>query len=129
MGFVVIVGVFALSSWILFATLRRLVSQHVGIRYWLTFGGLVAIGVAAGYWLAFHFEYAVSTQARLGSFPIPVCVFHLEYGQWVDFPSPEFFAYPAAFTNVVAVTAFAVLPMLAVSMLRYQRDRKKHWGI
>jgi hypothetical protein len=117
MGFVVVIALLSLSSWILITTFRRLYSKPVGIVWWLVFCGLAVSGVVIGYYMAFDFEYKVSAHMQFVSFPIPVCFFHFENGQWVDFPTPDFFAYPAAFTNVVTVTAFAVLPVLVASIL------------
>lgn len=124
MGFVIVIALLALGTWILIATFRRLFSHKVGIAWWVGFCGLVVFGAIIGHWLAFDFEYSVSPQLRVVSFPIPVCAFHLEHGQWVDFPSPNYFAYPAAFTNVVTVTAFAVLPLLVASMSLHQQENE-----
>jgi hypothetical protein len=123
MGFVIVIAVLFLGGWILLATFRRFSSHHVGIAWWLVFCGVAAFGVAIGYRLAFDFEYNVSPHLRVASFPIPVSAFHFEHGQWVDFPSPDVFAYSAAFTNVIAVTAFVVLPLLLVSMFCHRNGK------
>src|ERR1039457_2699178 len=115
MGFLIIIALLALSSWMLFATVERLRQRHASQAWWLAFYGFAIVGAVLGYWLAFHFEYQASSQLRFFSFPIPVNFFHLEDGQWVDFPTPLVFGYPAMFTNIVAITAFAVLPVLVAS--------------
>lgn len=117
---VIVIGLFSLSGWVLFVTFRRLSTGHAGLAWWLALGNLAVAGAVIGYWLAFDFEYDLSPNLRLVSFPIPVCIFHFEDGKWVDFPSPNWLAYPTAFTNVVAVTAFVVLPLLLAS--RFQKD-------
>lgn len=123
MGFVILLALLLVSGWILCVTFRRLSTYHAGIAWWMAFCILVVVGVGVGYRLGFEFEYNISQDLRVVSFPIPTCAFHFENGKWVDFPSPEWFAYPAAFTNVVVVTAFAALPLLLVSMFRHRKVR------
>lgn len=120
MGFVIVLALFLVSGWILFVTFQRLSTRRVGIAWWLAFCTLVVVGVGTGYWLGFDFEYNISPHLRVVSFPIPVCAFHFEHGHWVDYPSPNWFAYLAAFTNVVLLTAFAVLPVLLASLFRHR---------
>ena len=121
MGFVILIGLLLLSGWILFVTSSRLFTRHAGIAWWLVFGSLIILGMAIGCRLSYEFEYNVSQDLRVLGFPIPLCAFQLEDGMWVDFPSPDWFAYPAAFTNVVVVTAFAVLPALLASMFGHRK--------
>jgi hypothetical protein len=123
MGFVVVLALLFVSGWILFVTFRRLSTRHAGIMWWVAFCILVVVGVGIGYRLGFQFEYNVSRNLRVVSFPIPTCAFHFEHGKWVDFPSPDWFAYPAAFTNVIVVTAFAALPLLVASLLLHRKAR------
>jgi hypothetical protein len=123
MGFVIVLALLLVSSWILFVTFRRLSTRRAGIAWWVAFCILVVVGVGIGYRLGFDFEYSLSPNLRVVSFPIPVCVFHFEDGQWVDFPSSDWFAYPAAFTNVIVVTAFAVLPLLLASLFLHREAR------
>ncbi|MCR4415030.1 MAG: hypothetical protein NUV77_21635 [Thermoguttaceae bacterium] len=123
MGVIVILALLLVSGWILFVTFRRLCARRAGIGWWLSFCILVVIGATIGYRLAFDFEYNVSPNLRVVSFPVPVCAFHFEHGHWVDFPSPNWFAYPAAFTNVIVATAFAVLPLLVASLFQQRKPR------
>jgi len=123
MGFVIVLALLLVSGWMLFVTFRRLSTRHAGIAWWLAFCILVVVGVGIGYRLGFEFEYNVSRNLRVVSFPIPTCAFHFEHGKWVDFPSPDWFAYPAAFTNVIVVTAFAVLPLLLASLFQHRKAR------
>ncbi len=125
MGFLILIALLALSGWILFAAFQRLSSHGAGITWWMLFCSLIVFGVVIGHRLAFDFEYNVSPNLRIVSFPIPVCAFHLERGDWVGFPSPNYIAYPALFTNVVAVTAFAVLPLLVASLLLHRKGTQK----
>jgi len=74
-----------------------------------------------------RFAPAASTSARdrIGSFPIPVVFFHLEDGDWVDFPVPEFQAWAAALANVISITALATLPLWLISW-RQHRNESTH---
>lgn len=116
MGFLTILIALSISSWLLYATFRRLRRYHANSRWWFAFTAFLLVGAVVGYWLAFRFEYQVSPGTRFCSFPIPVDFFHLEDGQWVDFPTSALFGYPAMITNVVTATAVAVLPVFAVSL-------------
>src|SRR5262245_48621952 len=105
MGILIVIVSLALSSWALVALFRRLRHQRATVGHWLAFGVLVAGGVAVGVWCAFYVEYHIGPRYRIGSFPIPVVFFHLEQGDWVDFPVPEFQAWAAMFTNIITITA------------------------
>jgi hypothetical protein len=126
MGILFVIALLALSIWMLVGTFRRLRSRHVGRGWWSAFGFLVIVGVTAGYWLAFHFEYQVSSKMRFASFPMPLSFFHFEDGHWIDFPTPQFVMYPGLAANVIAITALAVLPVLLASLLFHRIERREH---
>ena len=115
-GILVVIALLGLSSWVFFFTFRRLRRRHARRAWWVALYSAVAVGAALGYWLAFHFEYQPSSRWRFFSFPVPVVFFHLEDGQWVDFPTPKFFGYLAMFTNILIITASAILPVLLASI-------------
>jgi hypothetical protein len=73
-------------------------------------------GMALGVWCALYCEYPVGTKYRVGSFPIPVVIFHMEEGNWVDFPLDTFFAWGVIAANVTTVTALATLPFWVASI-------------
>src|SRR6266571_4465962 len=104
MGLVIVIAVFPLSCALLFVTFRRLRRCRATPAWWLCFGVLAVVGAGLGYWLAFHVDYQTSPTIRFISFPIPLSFLHLEDGQWVDFPTPEFVMYPGLATNMLAVT-------------------------
>jgi cytochrome bd-type quinol oxidase subunit 2 len=126
MGLFVIMAVLGFSSWILVATVRRLRRKHANRSWWLAFGSLLTVGIVCGYWLAFHFEYQVSATMRFFSFPLPLCFVQLENGRWTDFPTPAIVMYPGLVANVMAVTAFAALPLLAASLVLHRGGDKGH---
>ena len=84
---------------------------------------LAVAGLAAGYWMAFSFEYQASPRMRYFSFPIPLAAFQLEDGHWVEFVPPRCIMYPGLVANVVAVIALALLPLLLASLASGARHR------
>ena len=116
MGFLIVIALFALSSWGVFATFRRLRRTHATRAWWFAFASLAVVGLAAGCFLAFSFEYQLSPRMRYVSFPMPLAFFHLEDGQWMDFVTPGYIMYPGLITNVIAVVAMALLPLLLASL-------------
>jgi hypothetical protein len=125
MGIFIVIVFLALSSWALVAVFRRLRHQRATPGRWLAVGVLVGCGVAVGIWCAFYVEYHIGSHYRVGGFPIPVVFFHLEHGDWVDFPVPEFQAWAAMFTNIITITAVATLPIWLVPR-RQHRQNKTH---
>jgi hypothetical protein len=104
-----------MSSWAFVALFRRLRHQQAGLRWWVALVLLIACGLAIGVWCAFYSEYQVGARFRFGSFPVPVVVFHLEEGNWVDFPLEAFVAWPVAIGNIITISALATLPLWLVS--------------
>jgi len=122
MGILLVTVFLTLSSWAVVALLRRLRRQHASTGWWVAFGVLVVCGTALGIWCAFYCEYHVGTRYRIGSFPIPTVFFHLEDGDWVDFPVPMFQGLATAFTNVITIIALATLPLWLVSWWRHRHE-------
>jgi len=114
----VVIIFLALSSWVLVALFRRLRRQRASTGWWCAFGILLLCGTALGIWCAFYCEYQVGTRYHIGSFPIPLVIFHLEDGGWVDFPVPKFQAWSAAFADIITIIALATLPLWLVTWQR-----------
>jgi len=110
------------SSLTIVSLVRRFRCKRVSTTWWVAFGILVVIGVVAGIWVAFHFEYPLGARYRVGSFPLPVVFFHLEDGQWVDFPVPAFQAWASALTNVITITALATIPLWLLSWRQHGHE-------
>jgi hypothetical protein len=104
-----------LSVWALLALFLRLRRQRVGAAWWGTLAFLIVCGITFGVWCAFYCEYPVGTRYRFGSFPIPVVVFHLEGGNWIDFPVEKFIMWSVMFANIITVTALATFPLWVIS--------------
>jgi hypothetical protein len=123
MGFLIVIALFALSAWGVFATFRRLHRMRASRVWWFVFASLLVIGLSAGSWLAFSFEYQVSPTMRYFSFPMPLAFFHLEDGRWVDFVTPPYVMYPGLFANVIAIVAVVLLPLLLASLVSGRRHK------
>ena len=93
------------------ALFRRLRRHHAALGTWMALAVFVVCGVSVGVWCALYSEYPVGGRLRFGSFPVPVVVFHLEDGNWVDFPLDAVVAWPIIIINIITVTALATLPV------------------
>jgi hypothetical protein len=124
MAFLIIIALFVLGSCGVFGTFRRLRRQRANRRWWIAFALLAAVGLVAGCWLTFSFEYQVSPRMRFASFPMPLAFFHLEDGQWIDFVTPPYVIYPGLVANVIAIVAVALLPLLLASLVSGSRRNK-----
>jgi hypothetical protein len=125
MGYLFVILVLSLSLWTLLLLFRQFRHHHVSIIWWVAFGLLCAGGIIAGSWCAFYCEYSIGARYRIGSFPIPIVVFHLEQGDWVDFPVPTSQAWLALFTNIITIVAVSLLPLWLV----FWRQRKCDNGV
>jgi hypothetical protein len=120
---ILILVAFSCSSVV--ATVRRLRRIRSGWAWWSGFAVLTGSGLAAGKWLAFDFEYQVSPRIRFASFPIPLALFHLENGQWVDYITPPPIMYSGLVANVLAPVGVALLPLLLLSFIAGGRSSGK----
>lgn len=111
MIFVLVILLFVSSLWSLIALFRRLRRVHAGRGLWLAFVILTLLGAAVGFWCSFHGEYHYGEDYRVASFPIPIVFFHLEEGNWVDYPVPNHQVWPTAVTNILIITALAASPL------------------
>jgi hypothetical protein len=128
MGWIIVLALLLASGWILFVAFRRLAARRAGIGWWLALCILLGVGAGIGYRLGFDFEYSVSPNLRIVGVPIPVGFFHFEDGHWIDFPPPKEFAYFAALTNFLIMTALAVLPLLLASLLHHRKPKTAQSG-
>ena len=121
MGILLVILFLALSIWVLAALFRKLLAYRASRGWWGAFGLLVVCGLLLGIWCGLFFEYHAGTNYRVGGFPIPIVVFHLEDGNWVDFPVPEFQAWLAVIANAISIAALATLPLWLASWQRHGR--------
>jgi hypothetical protein len=124
MAILIVIALFALGALGVLATFRSLHRTHASRNWWFAFGSLVIVGLVAGCWFAFNFEYQVSPRMRFVSFPMPLAFFHLEEGEWIDFVTPPYVMYPGLVANVIAIVALALLPLLLASLASGRRHRE-----
>jgi heme A synthase len=105
----------ALSIWAFVALFRRLQRQRRGTSWWFVLLLLTACGIGIGIWCAFYCEYPVGSSFRFGGFPIPAVVFHLEDGNWVDFPLQRIWMWAVLVANIITITTLATLPLWLAS--------------
>ena len=125
LGMLFAIAFLAAGGWALSSLVRRLRRERVGASWWVAFTVLVVIGVSVGIWCAFRCEYPLGGSYRIASFPIPVVFFHLEDGQWVDFPVPRFQGLAAAFANIVTITALATVPLWLLSWRQHRHEHTR----
>lgn len=102
-------------------TIRTIARQHKPIWRRATVL-LLSVGVPVGIWLAMFYRYAWSDHFEVLGFPIPVLVFQLEDGRWVDYVGNPLLAFVSLF---LVASAF-LLPVslgLLLDWLRRQRMR------
>jgi hypothetical protein len=115
---ILILPVLAVDVWLLATTGQKQFKIWTQARAWPCFAGAVGVGMALGVWLAFFVEYKWGSKMRVIGFPIPVCFFHLEDGQWVDFIPPAAMQYSGWTANFLSGLAAPLLPFKAAEFLR-----------
>lgn len=125
MGFLIVLALLILSTWLIYATLRRLRRYHAGLSWWIISLSLFLVGFALGIWFAFFFEYQPFPKLRVFSFPLPLAFFVWEEDRWTDFVTPPAVMYPGLAANVVTTVALALFPVF-LSSLFARRERRSH---
>ena len=110
MGFLLALVCLALSSWAFFKLCCRLIALKKKPLL-IAFAFLTALGVGLGISASFFLEYHPRADFRIAGFPIPIVFFHLEDGQWVDFPTPPIQAWLTALANMALLTVLATAPL------------------
>jgi len=80
------------------------------------------IGITAGYWIGFEFEYQVSETTRIFSAPWPTAFLKKEGDNWTDFVVPA--PYLNAFLNLFIITLTCLIPVNYISR-KLTTDKKK----
>jgi hypothetical protein len=96
----------------------NLMGAKAGMFFWITWMVVLLGGAMLGIWTAFYFSYAVGSTFRFVGFPIPCGLFHLQSGEWLDFPGR--FPFAIAISDVIIVATVTVSP---VSILLWMRRR------
>lgn len=112
MNLIIALGLIVASLWLLWKVFLRLRRQHAGAGWLVLAGVVLSLGLALGWWTAFHFEYHASARMRVFSAPLPVAFFVWEEDRWTDFVTPEYYAYSALAANVLSIAAVVLSPLL-----------------
>ncbi len=105
---------------------RRVKSRPAAGRWLGTGLALFGIGTVAGLYCAFLLEYQVSPTLRFVGFPIPVAIFHLESGRWIDYVHHGPVALLICAMNVISVAVALPLPVALLAIRRFPRMREGH---
>ena len=101
-----------------------------GMRFWfvetsrklrIMFAALLVAGCVAAVWCTFFLEYQPSPTLRLRGFPVPLTVFRLQNGNWVNLPG---MIIPSAIVDLVAVPSLTALPISLLLIVRAVRRHK-----
>jgi len=107
----------ALGIFVLFASgcLKSEQSRALRIAFYAT----LSCGFVMAYWCIFKVEYQWSATLKVVGAPIPVALFQLENGHWVDFVGG-----PGFLLDLVIVPAVFALPVsIALVVRRWRRSR------
>jgi hypothetical protein len=78
---------------------------------------LFAIGCVTAVWCTFFLEYQPRPTLRIRGFPLPVAVFELQNGQWIDFVGG-----PGLFVDLVVIPCLICLPLSLMLIVRGVRS-------
>jgi hypothetical protein len=115
---ILILPVLAFDVWLMASTGKKQIKTWTQARAWPRLAGTAGLGVALGIWLALFVEYKWGSSIRVIGFPVPVCFFHLEDGEWVDFIPPAPMQYLGCAANFLSGLAAPLLPFKAAGFLR-----------
>jgi hypothetical protein len=68
-------------------TLRSMLVQRARALWWIIWSILLVAASVAGIYCTTGVEYMADPKLRVVGFPLPIVMFELEKGQWVDFPN------------------------------------------
>jgi hypothetical protein len=114
MGTLLLIAGVAMLGWIAFSTIRSFRRKQVSPGWWVFLGLTLLAGIGTGVWAGFMFEYQASPTLRFAGFPLPVVIFQLESGVWVDYVHDTFISYLICVGDVVLVALCSMLPVSAV---------------
>lgn len=92
-------------------------------RLQIGFVAVLVAGCAVAMWSTFFFKYQPNPSYRIEGFPIPVVVFHLENGNWVDFVGPGWIMNFILVPSLVAMPVSVTLIVRAVRRRNFERRR------
>jgi hypothetical protein len=115
---ILILPVLAADVWLLATTGKKQFKTWTQARAWTRLAGAASLGAALGVWLSFFVEYKWGANMRVIGFPVPLGFFHLEDGNWVDFPLPSDIQCLGCAANFLSGLAAPLIPFKAADFLR-----------
>jgi len=115
---ILILPVLAFDVWLLATTGKKQCQIWRQARAWPRLAAAAVIGLALGVWLSFFLEYKWGSAMRVTGLPVPVCFFHLEDGNWVDYPLPKAMQWAGCAVNFLTGLAAPFMPFKAAEFLR-----------
>ncbi len=87
----IIIVVLGLLGWLAFLAVRSLKRRGVGWPWWAVLGVCLIIGLVAGVWFGYCFEYQPEPTLRVTGFPLPSALFVHKVDadgveRWEDYP-------------------------------------------
>lgn len=122
MSYLTVTVVAGFAGWVVFVTGRVLWRHHFAAWWWVAFGLLALSGIALGVWAGTHFEYEPNPKTRILGFPVPLAVFILEDGQWIDFVPPQAVQYGGMFADILFSIAVMLLPISIATQVVARRN-------
>jgi hypothetical protein len=116
-GLILILPVLVFEVWLLATTGKKQCQIWRQARAWPRLAGAAVIGLALGVWLALFVEYKWGSGMRVIGFPVPGCFFHLEDGNWVDYPLPTAMQWADCAANFLMGLAAPFIPFKAAEFL------------
>jgi hypothetical protein len=96
---------------------RSMRVRRAGASWWIVWWSLGLTGVGLGAYCTVGIEYMYDPTLRVTGFPMPIVMFELEQGRWVDFVNllgPIVFA-----VNGLILSTVLLLPLSIVALLRF----------
>jgi hypothetical protein len=99
--------------------LNLLFTRPISSSYWLMLLASYLAGFAAGAFCGYYAEYSITPSLIAFSAPIPAGFFHLEDGEWIDFPTPA--PGVIAFFNLIIVMLSIPLPIIGCLLWHWRK--------
>jgi hypothetical protein len=125
MGVLIIFAVLGLLGWIVLSTISSFRREKVSSTWWIFFYSLLLVGIIAGVWAGFRFEYQVSPTLRFAGFPFPMAIFQLESGIWVDYVHETFIMILIGIADIIAVAFIFIFPLSATFYIRCVLQKRR----
>lgn len=112
-----------IACWSISAALRLVIARVRTFAQYVLLGLALAAGLPYSYYVATEMRISVTPYLLVQGFPLPLAVFHLEQGVWIDYVHQPIPAYATLAVNMLCVMAITLLPINIASAASCVR----HW--